>query len=62
MVYEVAAWLFAGDPDIAQVVLDIDKPVGSGGIVIQFVGVPPAITGVTVVMGVPFVRENGEPE
>ena len=62
MVYEVAAWLFAGDPDIAQVVLDIDNPVGSEGIVIQLVGVPPAITGVTVVMGVPFVRENGEPE
>ncbi len=56
MVYEVAAWLFAGDPVIAQVVLDIDNPVGSGGIVIQFVGVPPTITGVAVVIGVPFVR------
>jgi hypothetical protein len=56
MVYEVAAWLFAGVPDIAQVVLDIDKPVGSVGILIQFVGVPPAITGVAVVMAEPFVR------
>ena len=56
MVYEVAAWLFAGDPVIAQVVLEIDNPVGSVGIVIQFVGVPPTITGVAVAIGVPFVR------
>jgi hypothetical protein len=62
MVYEVAAWLFAGVPDIAHVVLDIDKPVGSAGIVIQFVGVPPTITGVAVVIAEPFVRKNGEPE
>ena len=51
-----------GVPDIAQVVLEIERPVGKAGMVKQVVGVPPTITGVAVLMAAPFVREKGVPE
>ncbi len=51
-----------GPPEIAQVVLEIESPVGKGGIVKQVLGVPPTITGVAVFMAAPFVREKGVPE
>ena len=40
----------------------MDRPVGKGGTAIQVVGVPPTITGVAVLMTVPFVREKDVPE
>ena len=58
----MVAWFTVGVPDIAQVVLEIERPVGKGGMVKQVVGVPPTITGVAVLMAAPFVREKGVPE
>ena len=58
----MVAWFTVGVPDIAQVVLEIERPVGKAGMVKQVVGVPPTITGVAVLMAAPFVREKGVPE
>jgi hypothetical protein len=51
-----------GVPEIAQVVVFRLKPAGMVGEIVQEVGVPPDIVGVTVVIADPITNESGEEE
>ncbi len=52
----------AGVPEIAQVVASKFKFAGMDGEIVQEVGVPPDIVGVTVVIVEPTTNESGEEE
>ena len=49
-----------GVPVIAHVVESILKPAGIAGEIVQLVGVPPDMVGVTELMAVFITKESGE--
>ena len=53
--------MLVGVPEIAPLVVEKERPVGSDGEIDHEVTVPPLTVGVAVVMAVPLVRVNGLP-
>ena len=53
--------MLVGVPEIAPLVVENVRPLGSDGEIDHEVTVPPLTVGVAVVMAVPLVRVNGLP-